>query len=640
MPAIDKQEMENIRNKMRAARGGSPAEESDDDWRTSLFVMAPIDEDEAGITDMEVWDIARTLVNIPGSLARGMGLIGEMALNPIDTATGVARLGLSGLHAGAKAVLSGDLSSNDDTEVFWQFVEEVKKRYGTEIRKSVVEDPLGMVMDVAGIMMGGGSVAARAPGMLGKLGAGTRGAGRSMMKATPPGMLEGGIRGGASLANRVMGKALPEVGGLTSGVSPIALKEGYGQSAKSAEARAAFQGGLRETTPLQALQDDYGKGASKLIKGRSDEFDAKMATVADVPVNSNRLRSNVLAYLEDEWGIRPTKTNDAGYSRASGVKEARTNDDYPNGVIQFEHVDADFKSLDNANISVLGKAFTRLVDVMDEGRNLRRGQRAVDEGSPEVMQAFRANVEELQNVREWWRDHKGASTERYKRSNLAMKKLLDMAGKEIEKASPEAWAAITKYAADSTFIEDLAMVYKEGRGYKETAQTVGKTLQAFRENPSADVKRIYMEALESKAESFFKGPAAGAMMSQWAPTGIHARSIMIGALGGAAFVSPMAILALPLSSPRLVGEMLSLMGAGSRAGRSLGVWMNKLHDLRRKHLPHMVDSVAIGTAVQRLLEQGVDVPPIPEDIKPFKMPAPPKGSRRAPSQMLGGGFAG
>jgi hypothetical protein len=82
------------------------------------------------------------------------------------------------------------------------------------------------------------------------------------------------------------------------------------------------------------------------------------------------------------------------------------------------------------------------------------------------------------------------------------------------------------------------------------------------------------------------------------------------------------------------------MGAGSAAGKKFASWLDNLHDLRRKNLPGLPEGVAIGTAVQRLLEQGVDVPPIPEEVKPFKMPAAPKGSKRSPSQILGGGFAG
>ena len=622
MPPLSKQDRDNI---LRKARGKRPQNVRESDWRTDMGRMVEIDEAEAGLTDMEVWDLARLVVNVPGSLARNLGLMGDAAINVFNpdmqenTVAQVGNLALSGLHAGARFVLGDNAGSEEEADTFYQFAKEIKRRYGTQLRKTIVEDPVGIFLDF--------QPATAAAGKLGGLSR-VSSAAKNMLPTSIAGNV---MRGGAKGVEGIVRGVVPEAAGLTTGMPGVTIREGYKQAARGGESAKGFTGALREQVPLTSMQQHFSEAFDVLYKKREKKYTTAVDKTADVTFNRRKVVQPVLDYLESEWGIRPLKTSDNKYSRAVRTNkktgEALQTDlspDFPKGVIQFEYVDKNNRIMDNANRSIVAKNFTYMIDTFE----------GVPSGLP-------ATIPDLQNVRAWMRDHKGASTDKYRRGNAAIEDMLKKTGKAIEDASPETWKAISEYAKDSQFMDDLKMVFSEG-GQKEARITVGKVLQAFRENPSADITRAFLTELEEKSGRYFSGTAAGAMMSQWAPAGIHARNIMIGALGGAAFVSPYAILAIPMVMPRMVGELMNVLGAGTRAGKAAFRWVDKIQDLRRKHLVGraLPEGVAIGAIVQRLLEQGVDVPPIPEEIKPFKMPAPPQGSRKSPSQMLGGGFAG
>ena len=101
----------------------------------------------------------------------------------------------------------------------------------------------------------------------------------------------------------------------------------------------------------------------------------------------------------------------------------------------------------------------------------------------------------------------------------------------------------------------------------------------------------------------------------------------------------MPILAFPFTQPRLIGEMMSLLGGGVKIGNATQKWIDDLHIKASRVLPReAVASVPIGVAIERLLEAGVEVPLPPEELQEaMKRPAPRK---KSPSQILGGGFAG
>lgn len=76
------------------------------------------------------------------------------------------------------------------------------------------------------------------------------------------------------------------------------------------------------------------------------------------------------------------------------------------------------------------------------------------------------------------------------------------------------------------------------------------------------------KTLEEKGGADILPAIAGQAMNSWTPRGIQG-SLVGGAGGAAAFVNPSTLLALPLGSPRLVGELAYKLGAGAGGGNKL-----------------------------------------------------------------------
>jgi hypothetical protein len=114
------------------------------------------------------------VMNIPSS---GVQLAKDIAtpfLHPIDTATNLA-----GLGGGVLAKMGiGDADETTANAVG----EYLANRYGgiEPLKHTLAEDPVGLVSDVAGVLMGGSFLAAKAPGMLGRFGKTAGVAGRAI----------------------------------------------------------------------------------------------------------------------------------------------------------------------------------------------------------------------------------------------------------------------------------------------------------------------------------------------------------------------------------------------------------------------------------------------------------------------------
>jgi len=114
----------------------------------------------------------QALRNIPSSaLNMAKGIVSPL-VHPMDTLEGFGRT-----IAGA-----GDLVLGDKTQEA-QGVKDIGKffadRYGgyENLKRTAAKDPVGFLMDLSTVLTGGGSIAAKAPGILGKAGAAVRTAG-------------------------------------------------------------------------------------------------------------------------------------------------------------------------------------------------------------------------------------------------------------------------------------------------------------------------------------------------------------------------------------------------------------------------------------------------------------------------------
>lgn len=132
----------------------------------------------------------------PSAVNAAKNLVAPIA-DPVGTYEGVKTLG-KGLLSKAKGALGYERSPSDERSVdaLKQFYVD---RYGSEEgwKKALSEDPFGVFADMSAFIGGGGSIAARAPGMLGKIGEAATIAGRAINPVSVAGTAVGPAARGA-----------------------------------------------------------------------------------------------------------------------------------------------------------------------------------------------------------------------------------------------------------------------------------------------------------------------------------------------------------------------------------------------------------------------------------------------------------
>ena len=120
------------------------------------------------------FSVGNMVSNIPGSAVQLVKDMAQPILHPIDTVEALGKLG-SGL--GQKLAASGEehavLSNPENVATVDAMGAAMQERYGgwDEIKRTAEQDPVGILSDVAGLMTGGATIAAKAPGKVGALAA-------------------------------------------------------------------------------------------------------------------------------------------------------------------------------------------------------------------------------------------------------------------------------------------------------------------------------------------------------------------------------------------------------------------------------------------------------------------------------------
>ena len=202
--------------------------------------------------------------NVPSSAANLASSMVQPIIHPIDTATGLYNAGKgalqkAGVVAGEDAIPSAD--------AIGQFF---KDRYGgsKEIAKTIEEDPVGFLADLSTLLTAGGSAAARAPGVAGKLGEVAAAVGRTVDPLNA-------VSGTAKLAGKIGAEA---IGGLT-GTGGKSLELAAQAGAAGGSKAQAFADNIRGNADMGDAINEAKAAVAKLRADRGAEYRAGMAKV-------------------------------------------------------------------------------------------------------------------------------------------------------------------------------------------------------------------------------------------------------------------------------------------------------------------------------------------------------------------------
>ena len=153
-------------------------------------------------SNMPAGELATTAIsNIPSSASKFAENMAQPFIHPIETVKNLASIGKGVLQK------TGLMSGDDATKYADAVGAFLVARYGSKeaIYETLATDPVGLAADISMVLTGGGSIAARAPGIIGRAGEIAAATGRVI---DPVNIAAAGAKGTGYVASAVTGGAL------------------------------------------------------------------------------------------------------------------------------------------------------------------------------------------------------------------------------------------------------------------------------------------------------------------------------------------------------------------------------------------------------------------------------------------------
>lgn len=431
--------------------------------------------------------------NLPESAAQYGSDMVQPFIHPIDTAKGIAKVAAGGIQK----LIPGEQSYEPFADAVGQFFSD---RYGgwENVKRTMANDPVGFLGDISTVLSGGGTLAARGPGVVGKVG--------KVAKTA------GDVVDPVSIAGKVV-KPVAEFLGASTGTNGEAVSRAAQAGYKGGDAADAFTSNMRGTAPVTDVVSDAKTALGNIRQARSTAYVTEMDKLGKRP--------EVLDFTKADTALGKA-IGDYGYKGR-----------FPPALTELR---------------------TKVENVLDEWRNL-------DPATYHTPAGFDALKKEL------W-----ALQSEYKLGTAQYSFIQDVRKAvegQIKSQAPEYSKIMRDYRAASETIDELERSLS--LGHKSTTDTALRKLQTImRNNANTNYgARVNMgELLAQSGAPNIMEALAGQSMSAWAPRGIS-RAGVPAIAGGAYAINPALAAALPLQSPRLVGESAYLLGSIFGRGRDV-----------------------------------------------------------------------
>jgi len=472
----------------------------------------PEPQEEPDYAEMGAGEVASKAVEsfLP-SLGQEISGIWQAVTNPIDTAMTVWDLGAGLLQnilpESVVQALGEDKESRELASAVGGYVAD---RYGglDNLKKTIATDSAGFAADLAGILSGGSTIAAKVAtksARLAKVAPALKAASEKAALIDPVTL---GAKGVTKATTATVGKVAPAALAFTSGVGKKSIEKAYESGFEGGEALKNFRDNMKGADPQGILDDALNNlEEMRLSKNKMYEEGMNKLSASQVKIGYNKI-DYALAQAKKQAGSLDTKTGRV-LNRVEGLINNAKNQGY-NSPIQ-----------------------------MDE---LKRALNEIRMDQPYGSQR-QAVVGQIQDT------------------------VRDL----IVKADPEYAKTMETYGKAAEAMKELKQVLsvKKG-GNPDTA--LRKLLSVMRDNVQTNYgKRATLaEELEAAGSASFMGKIAGQELSSALPRGLQGR--LLGGIGlpgagvsiGAGLLSPASLAYGALASPRLIGETAQLTGQARR----------------------------------------------------------------------------
>lgn len=448
---------------------------------------------------------------VPSSVELAKNIVHPI-MHPIETAQSFAGIG-KGLYSKAQGAMGIPQDPNQkaqDEAAADAIGQFFKDRYGSldAAKQTIIKDPAGALSDVAGVLTGGELLAAKAPGLIGQSVRAAGAAGRAIDPVTN--------------AVKLAGKGLDYAGGATA--NTVGALTGTGSTPLREAAAAGAAGGAQADAFLQNMRNP---GATDVVQMAKDALDKHYQDRGNAYVN----------------GMVDVK-NDKAVLDFSGVDKALQD--------AIESVQFQGKIRNEAR-----PVLQQLQSIVDEWRNLPPDQYHTPAG-------FDFLKKQIGDVLQAQPDRSIGS--------MTAGKVYDAVKQEIVKQAPVYGDIMKQYETTSNDLKEISKALSLGsNASKDTALRKLQSIMRNNVNTNYGARLQAGQALAEKAPELM--PAlAGQALSNPMPRGIQ------GAVGPSAEMMlaltghPSSLMALPLSSPRLMGEAAYY---GGKLGGGINTLANK-----------------------------------------------------------------
>jgi hypothetical protein len=472
-------------------------------------------------------DVAgQAIMNLPSSGAKYVSDLTSVVTDPLGTLQAVGDLGAGTLRAGAQAVLPetafnflDSLGNPEDVKRAAATASAVGNmyadRYGSMegFKKALAEDPVGVAADLSLPVTGAGGVAAKAPGISGRVGRTVAAVGRNMDPVTAA----------SNVASR-SGAGVRAVVGTMTGTGDEPLREGYNAARAGGARGQAFYDNMRGDVPQRTVVTEAMDALDNIKETRGRNYRANMASTraSTAPVDLMGVAQTLRTTLDD--------MQVAG-NWTGGPVSRRTAQMVVNDLVNWA--------------------------------GTRAGQ------TPGGLDGLKKRISNYVVT-----PGPGVSTDRLQANRIAeiVVKALDA---EIRRADPNYANTMRQYAEASDLIRELQTALSLN-DKASTDTTLRKLQSTMRNNVQTNYgERINLaRELEAAGADTLMPALAGQALNQLAPRGLARvgapTAAGMAALGGYMTNPAMMAALIPagigavMSSPRLMGEVAGLLGTGAR----------------------------------------------------------------------------